>query len=115
MIAAELRDQITVYSEIRTKDEANQVIRTYTKAFDDRAAITFMSGDKKLELGAALFEKIYKFKVRFALGRYNETMVISWRGDYYTINSIDPDNRRTYLIITGTRAMPGTIKVNSAT
>ena len=55
--------------------------------------------------------KIQKFKVRFALGRYVETMIILWRSDYYAINSIEADARKTYLYITATRVMPGTITI----
>lgn len=109
MLSGQLRDLIAVYSESTTRNSVNEKVKTYTKSFDDRAAINFVSGERQIELGAEMIGKVQKFKVRFALSRYVETMVILWRGDYYLINSIEADARRTYLYITGTRAMPGTI------
>lgn len=111
MLSGTLRDQITVYALTTGTASANERIRTYTKAFNDRAAISFTSGDPQFSTNTETIGKVNKFKVRFALGRYVETMVIFWRGDWYTIDSIEADSRRTYLYITGTRAMPGIIKL----
>lgn len=110
MLSSTLRDLITVYNEQKTAG-ANDRTRTYTKAFTDRAAITFASGDQQFTAITEMQGKVNKIKVRYALGRYVETMVIQWHDDFYIINSIDPDPRRTYLYITATRAMPGTIKI----
>lgn len=111
MLSGSQRERIQVYSETRTKNESNERVKTHAHAFYDRADINFVSGEKQLELGAEMIGKIQKFKVRFALGRYVETMVIFWRADYYAINSIEADARKTYLYITATRAMPGTITI----
>lgn len=111
MLAGQLREQIQVFAENITTNDTNERIRTYTHAFYDRADINFVSSERQMELGAASISKVQKFKVRFKLGVYLENMVIKWRGDYYTIFSPEADARKTYLYITGTRAMPGTITI----
>lgn len=113
MLAGELRDLITVYREIKTKNATNETIRTYSLGFHDRAAINFVSGARQVELGAEMIGKVNTMKVRYCPGRYVETMVILWRDDYYLINSIEADARRTYHFITGSRAMPGTITIEA--
>jgi len=111
MLSGSQRERIQVFAEIKTKNESNQRVRTYEHAFYDRADVNFVSSEKQVEMGAAMIGKVQKFKVRFALGRYAESMVILWRDDYYTITSPEADARKTYLYITGTRAMQGTIKI----
>jgi len=111
MLSGSLREQIRVYTETRTKNESNERVKTHAHTFYDRADVNFVSGEKQIELGAEMIGKIQKFKVRFALGRYVETMIILWRSDYYAINSIEADARKTYLYITATRVMPGTITI----
>lgn len=111
MLSSSLRDQITVYTENAPGTDKNKRNRSYHLAFLDRAAISWQSADSTGGPATEMAGKVNKFKVRFALGRYLETMVILWRGDYYTINGIEADQRRTYLFITGTRAMPGTITI----
>lgn len=111
MLSGSLREQIRVYSEIKTKNDSNERVRTHTHAFYDRADVNFVSGERQIELGAEMIGKIQKFKVRFTLGRYVESMIILWRSDYYQINSIEADARKTYHYITGTRTMPGTVTI----
>lgn len=111
MLSSQLRDQITVYAEQTPENAANKRNRSYREAFTDRAAISFSSGDNQFGTSTEMTGKVNKFKVRFALGRYVETMVIEWCGDYYNINAIEYDPRRTYLFITGTRAIRGAIDI----
>lgn len=113
MLAGQLRERIQVFSENYTYNESNEKVRTYTPAFFDRADVNFVSSERQIELGAVQIGKVQKFKVRFKLGKYTESMIILWRGDYYTITSPEADARKTYLYITGTRAMPGTIEIKS--
>lgn len=115
MLAGQLREQIEVFAETHTFNDSNEKVRKYTHAFYDRADVNFVSSERQIELGAAIIGKIQKFKVRFALGRYLESMIILWRGDYYTITSPESDARKTYLYITGTRTMPGTIDIYDET
>lgn len=111
MLSGSQRERIEVLEETITKNESNERVRKYQHAFFDRADVSFVSSERQMELGAAMIGKIQKFKVRFALNRYAESMVIVWRGDYYTIASPEADARKTYLYITGTRTMPGTIEL----
>jgi len=111
MLSSQLRERIQVFAEHITKNESNENVRTYQHAFYDRADVNFVSSERQMELGAAVIGKVQKFKVRFALGRYAESMVILWRDDYYTITSPEADARKTYLYITGVRAMAGTIEM----
>ena len=111
MLAGQLREQIEVFSEKKTKNETNERVRTYSHAFYDRADVNFVSSERQIELGAAMIGKVQKFKVRFKLGIYKDSHLIKWRDDFYTITSPEADARKTYLYITGTRAMPGTIKL----
>jgi hypothetical protein len=90
-------------------------VRQYQHAFFDRADVNFVSSERQIELGAVQIGKVQKFKVRFKLGKYAENMIILWRGDYYTITSPEADARKTYLYITGTRTMPGTITIYAET
>lgn len=113
MLASQLREQIEVFSESTTRNDSNERVRTYTHAFYDRADVNFVSSERQMELGAASISKVQKFKVRYKLGVYAESMVIKWRGDFYTIFSPEADARKTYLYITGTRAMPGTITITT--
>lgn len=109
MLSGQLRERIQVLAEISTKNESNERVRQYQHAFYDRADVNFVSSERQIELGAVQIGKVQKFKVRFKLGKYTESMIIYWRGDYYTIASPEADARKTYLYITGTRTMPGTI------
>lgn len=111
MLASQLRERIQVLREIITKNESLERVRTYQHAFYDRADVNFVSSERQIELGAAMISKVQKFRVRFALGRYTDNMIIFWRGDYYTITSPEADARKTYLYITGTKAMSGTIEL----
>ncbi len=111
MLPGSQRDRIQVFAETKIKNAVNERVSQHSHAFYDRAEINFVSGDRELVLGAEMVGKVNTFKVHFAVGRYVETMVILWRDDYYLINRIEADSRRTYLYITGTRAMPGTIKI----
>lgn len=111
MLSSQLRDQITVYSPVANTSNKGQRNLNYRLAFTDRASISFASADRQFAEHAEVIGKVNRFKVRFCLGRYLETMIILWRGDYYTIDGIEADPRRTYHYITGTRAMRGTIEI----
>jgi hypothetical protein len=111
MLSSQLRERITVYSQVTSTTNKGQRNLNYRLAFYDRADISFESAANQFAANAEVIGKVNRFKVRFALGRYLETMIIFWRGDYYTITSPEADARKTYLYIKGTRAMPGTIEI----
>ena len=111
MLAGNLRDRIILYNE--TREDANEFSerrRKYIYAFPTRAEVSFVSGSEVMYNQMQFDSKAMKFKVRFGFSRYNEHQIIKWRDDYYNVKSIDPDRRRTYLILTAERVAKGLIR-----
>jgi SPP1 family predicted phage head-tail adaptor len=111
MLASQFRDPITVYAEQTPVNPANKRNRQYKLAFTDRAEISFASGAEKYGQSTQMIGKTQNFRVRFALGRYNEKQIIEFRGDYYNIISLDYDRNRQFIKIQGERLMPGSFEI----
>jgi SPP1 family predicted phage head-tail adaptor len=115
MLAGILRDKIDIYTVTKTDNTYSEQKKSYQKSFSDRAETSFAGGAERQTGQMGVVERSMNFKVRFNPHRYNETMVVLWRGDYYNIRSIDPDRQRQYLILRTERAATGTIKITIPT
>lgn len=115
MLAANQRDKIDIYTVTRTDDSYSQRKKSYQYSFSDRAEIFYKGGTETQVEAMGMITRSMDFRVRFALGRYNETMIILWRGEYYNIRNIDPDRRRKYLILRTERIAADTITITTPT
>lgn len=111
MLSGQLRERIEVFTETTPGIDKNKRKRTYEHIFYDRAEYNFASAAREFSNSTEMAGKTARFKVRWKSGKYNETMVIAWNNDYYTINGIEIDRKRTFMFISVTRAMPGTIEI----
>lgn len=111
MLSSQYRDLITVYAEQTPVSASNKRNRQYKKAFDDRAEISFTGGAEQFGQNTEMIGKTQNFRVRFALGRYNEKQIILWRADYYNITALDYDRNRKFIKIQAARLMSGTFEI----
>lgn len=113
MQANSLTDRIDIYNEDTTRNDYNETVNVFNYAFNDRCQPFYQGASERAANGLEYAGKVFRFKVRFHLTRYNERQLIKWRNDYYNIRGIDPDAKRTYLIITGERAPLDSLKINA--
>lgn len=106
-----LKHRIDIYAEIETKNDFNEDEKSYRYSFNDRAQAIFTGGAEKMAGQMSYAEKIMKFRIRYQRTRYNERQHILWEGDYYNIESLDPDTDRKYMIITARRIPTDTINI----
>lgn len=103
MHAGTLKDKIDVYILEEMKNSYGEKVRSYVYSFSDRAETWFQSGAEAMHGQLSSADKTMSFRVRFHRTRYNETMVIKWRNDYYNIRSIDQDRNRVFQILRADR------------
>lgn len=113
MLAGNQRDKIDLYTVTLTDDRYSQRKKSYQYSFSDRAEIFYKGGTETQVEAMGMITRSMDFKVRFALNRFAETMVIQWRGEYYNIRSIDPDRRRKYMILRTERIPADTINITT--
>jgi len=107
-----LKDRIDVYNEETVKNDFSEREKSYRYAFYDRAQALFTNAAERVTNGLETADKTMRFKVRFHRSRYNERQLIKWRGDFYNIAGIDPDTDRVFMIVTGDRTAPDSLKIN---
>lgn len=112
MQARILTDRIDVYQEHEARNETNEIINSFSFSFFDRAEPIFQTATERANNGLEYAGKIFRFKVRFNITRYNERQLIKWRGDYYNVRGIEPDKKRKFMILTGERAPVDSLIIN---
>jgi len=106
-----LRDKIDIYDEIRVGNATGEEEKSYQYSFSLRSQTSFMGGDRNLVGQMEGYGRVMKFKVHHSFTRYNERQVIQWRGDFYKIQSIDPDRSRQFNILSAERVPAGTLNI----
>ena len=110
-LAGKLRDRIGILLEIKTPNEFGEKKLSYQFDHYVRSKVNFVNGDEANYNGPQGEKITNKFKVYWRAGKYNTRMVIEYRGDYYNIKSIDPDQDRTYMILSATKIMDNTVNI----
>jgi len=111
MLPGRLRDKIEIYAEARTTNDYSERVKSYSLSFPVRAEMSFLSGTELQYLAMADAAQTLRFKVYFKMNKYNERQLIKFRGDYFNIQSIEPDRDRTFTILTADRMPEGAFKI----
>lgn len=112
LLSGQLRDQIDIYNELTALDAAyNERQKSYQYGFSVRTEFTFVGGVEKMLGQMNYADKVFKFKVRYCINKFNERQYIKFNGDYYNLRSIDPDRDRRYMILKAERIPTSSITI----
>lgn len=99
MSIGELRDRITLQYATKTDDPAGGSTKTWVDHATVWAKAWTISSGESTEARQTVLTRIQKFKIRYRSVLKGDWR-IKWGTRYFSINSIDPDDKREFIYLT---------------